>query len=107
MGYHFPESIVERACTSLGIDLDVEDDVLRRHEEWPEERPRHVRRTNYQHSKRSKKQGVRRGAEILEMSQVELDVEAKAAILDMFPAIPEATMLDIIDHAFEKVRPFP
>ena len=101
VGFHFPSDIVHRACVMLDIDLDKLDDFLRRHEEWPEEKPR---RGNARTSRRLKKlASEKKMIDVSKMSQADLDNQAKSAILDMFPAIPEDNLHEIVDHAFELV----
>ena len=100
VGYHFPVDIVNRACNMLNIDLKELDELLRRHELWPEEKPRGQFR-----SRRTKKSAAasKKLIDLTKMKQVDLDAQAKAAILDMFPAIPTNNLHEVIDHAFEIV----
>ena len=86
----------------LNINLKELEELLRRHEEWPEERPK---RGQVQRSRRTKKAAAanKKLIDFTGMSQADLDAQARSAILDMFPAIPKATLLDIVEHAFEIV----
>ena len=79
---------------SLGIDLSQSGHVLHRHELWPKERPRAL-------------QIVEKNVQEPQISQHELDKQAKAAILDLFPAIPRNDVEDIVNHAFELVSTSP
>ena len=90
----------------LDIDLDTLEDLLRRHEEWPEEKPK-TRRGGLRSSKRLKKSASGKNMlDVSKMSQTDLDLQAKSAILDMFPAIPQDNLHEVIDHAFEIVGSF-
>ena len=93
VGWHFPSSVVSRACMSLGIDISQSGRALKRHHKWPKEVPR-----SKQTTKDSKVEGQ-------SQSQVEIDAQAKAAIKDLFPAIPPNDLHQIVDHAFDLVRP--
>ena len=90
----------------LDIDLNTLEDLLRRHEEWPEEKPK-PRRGGVRNSKRLKKSAPgKKMLDVSKMSQIDLDQQAKSAILDMFPAIPQDNLHEVIDHAFEIVGSF-
>lgn len=105
VGFHFPAEIVQRALTSLGIDLDKEDAVLRKHEIWPKDEPKRGRGGNRNANlmKRNGKPQLQKGLNLLQMTQEEVDAQAKAAILDMFPAVPHENLYQIILHSFELV----
>ena len=94
IGHHFPSSVVGRACLSLGIDLSRSGHVLRQHELWrPERQDR-------------KKKGLKlpgKDASDSKLSQAVVDTQAREAIRDLFPKIPEQNMHEIIQHAFELV----
>ena len=105
IGFHFPAEIVQRALTSMGIDLDKEDAILRKHETWPKNESKRGR-GGHRHAnliKRNGKPVVCKDLNLLQMTQEEVDSQAKAAILDMFPAIPQENLYQIILHSFELV----
>ena len=68
--------------TSLGIDLDQEDEYLRSHLDWPAEeqtKERARRMKNVKSSKRNGKASLTQNLNMVEMSQEEIDAQAKAA----------------------------
>ena len=90
---------------SLGIDLDKEDAVLRKHETWPKDEPKRGK-GGHRHANLTKRFGkppLSEELNLLQMTQDEIDAQAKAAILDMFPAIPHENLYQIILHSFELV----
>jgi len=73
VGYHFRETIVEEAKTSLG---GCEDVIMTANSGLPEPIPER---------------------------QEDINKQADAAIRDLFPRIPNTDRQMIIDHAFNKV----
>ncbi|MCJ1392242.1 hypothetical protein MMC18_005109 [Xylographa bjoerkii] len=95
IGYHFPSSVVGRACLSLGVDLSRDGRVLRHQHDWiaDKARPRHQHRTRLNlltHNTSNTK-----------LSQATIDTQAREAIKDLFPKIPDKDLRDIVTHAFE------
>ncbi|KAL9115294.1 MAG: hypothetical protein Q9187_007329, partial [Circinaria calcarea] len=98
IGYHFPSSVVGRACTSLGIDISRSGQVLRHH----------VATSHYpvpQRNARKRQSGPNHSeASVPEVSQAAIDTQAREAIRDMFPKIPQQDLRAIVTRAFEKDR---
>lgn len=96
IGYHFPSTIVDRACTSLGTSLDNHGRVIRPAALAASNRPRvHPHRKGFG---RIDKKALKN------LQQKEIDREARQAILDLFPAIPKEDLDVIVDRAFDLVR---
>ncbi|MCJ1243502.1 hypothetical protein MMC30_000699 [Trapelia coarctata] len=94
IGYHFPSSIVARACTSLGIDLSRDGRVLHNQQDF-EAAPRPKAR-NRKWQKLLAENASKPG-----LSQAAIDTQAREAIKDLFPKIPQKDLHDIVTHAFE------
>ncbi|MCJ1283832.1 hypothetical protein MMC26_003163 [Xylographa opegraphella] len=95
IGYHFPSSTVDRACLSLGVSLSRDGRVLRHQHDWIEDaarsRDQNGTRLNLSaHNTSSTK-----------LSQATIDTQAREAIRDLFPKIPDKDLRDIVTHAFE------
>ncbi|MCJ1383073.1 hypothetical protein MMC17_006186 [Xylographa soralifera] len=95
IGYHFPSSVVGRACLSLGVSLSRDGHVLRHQHDWiaDEARSRNQNGTRLNllaHNTSNTK-----------LSQATIDTQAREAIKDLFPKIPDKDLRDIITHAFE------
>ena len=96
IGYHFPSSVVARACTSLGINLSRDGHVLHQHHDWTAtEVPKH------RHGKKQKLLGKTLAK--AHLSQATVDTLAREAIKDLFPNIPPKDLHEIVIHAFELV----
>lgn len=98
MGYHFPSIVVERACTTLGVSLSNSGRVLH------EQPPLRVKLRSGR-SKKSKKGSAdgKNDKNKPGLSQAAVDTEAREAIRDLFPKIPEKDLHQIITRAFKKV----
>ena len=100
MGYHFPSTVVEKACTSLSVTLSSSGRVIYNERAIP---------PNPIVCSKKKKKARRRGPIIqppsprLEASQAEIDTEAREAISDLFPKIPLEDLDAVIGLAFKKV----
>lgn len=110
IGYHFPSYIVGRACISLGIDLSQTGHVLRRQQDWfvkaSTKPPRQPRQPPKNRDKNKKKKLHKSGSvesPSSEVSQATLDTQAREAIKDLFPKIPDKDLHDIVSRAFRKV----
>ncbi|MCJ1431914.1 hypothetical protein MMC27_001270 [Xylographa pallens] len=95
IGYHFPSSIVGRACLSLGVSLSRDGRVLRHQHDWiaDEARSRHQNGTRLNL--------LAHNASNTKLSQATIDTQAREAIKDLFPKIPDKDLRDIVTHAFE------
>src|SRR6266516_5238667 len=82
-GYHFASVVVGRACEELGF-------VLTRSKGFLQRRVHDV--------------GGRQVLEQPQISQAELNTQARNAIKDLFPQIPDEDCDQIIKHSFKKVR---
>ena len=104
MGYHFPSTVVENACTSLNVSLSRSGRVIynqRVHAPGPIVR-------NKKKGKANKKGPLaKRGLAQLEASQAEIDTEAKEAIKDLFANIPDHDLYAVVRLAFKKVCKLP
>ena len=100
IGYHFPSSIVARACTSLGIDLTRDGRVLHNQRNWEVTARPKPRSRKWQKllAENASKPGL---------SQAAIDTQAREAIKDLFPKIPQKDLHDIVTHAFELVGYIP
>ncbi|KAL8831273.1 MAG: hypothetical protein Q9191_000962 [Dirinaria sp. TL-2023a] len=100
VGYHFPSTVVDKACTSLGVTLRS-GQVVHNHRKSP------VRQDPKPNSKPKKKKnaiGKKNASPQSGVSQATIDTEAREAIRDLFPNIPENDLYDIIRQAFSKKR---
>jgi len=87
---------VARACTSLGIDLSRDGRVLHNQQDF-EAAPRPKAR-NRKWQKLLTENASKPG-----LSQAAIDTQAREAIKDLFPKIPQKDLHDIVTHAFELV----
>lgn len=83
IGYHFPSTVVAAVCSELGLYLTSTGKTL----------PIYSMGMRENHS--------RAGSEV---SQVTLNTDARDAIRDLFPNIPDKELNTIIKTAFQKVR---
>ena len=93
IGYHFPSSIVDRACRSLGVTLTLSGHVDKHQQNLLQDLPQDTRHPG---------KGVPTQLE-LQKSQAAIDTEAREAIKDLFPKIPKDEVHEIVLRAFEKV----
>ena len=98
IGYHFPSSIVARACTSLGIDLSRNGRVLHNQAGLSLD-------SGLEQALERRNVFNPRTQEILHPrdSQASIDTQAREAIKDLFPKIPMKDLHAIVTRAFEKV----
>ena len=102
IGYHFPSTIVDRACLSLGITLTNSGKVAQSKIAFFEDQASsHDRRS----SKRKQRRSGRTGSPNFDitLSQAIIDTQARDAIRDLFPNIPGKDLHEIIARAFQKV----
>ena len=99
VGYHFPSTVVEKACTSLSVTLSSSGRVIYKHGAVPVYVPVPPKK------KKSKKKGtvLQQAFPQIEASQAEIDTEASSAIRDLFPKIPQENLLAVVQLAFKKV----
>ena len=101
MGYHFPSTVVEKACTSLSVTLSSTGSVVydrRAHTAGP------IIRSRRKGKPKRKAVVSKHVFSELRASQAEIDTEAKEAIKDLFPNIPDDDLYAVIRLAFKKVR---
>jgi hypothetical protein len=84
IGYHFPSTVVAAACSELGLYLTSAGKAV----------PFHTLGT-LQESPPSNS----------EVDQIIINTEARDAIRDLFPNIPDNDLNQIIKTAFQKVSP--
>ena len=102
VGYHFSSIVVENACLSLGVTLTESGRVLQSsfatlNEELPT-----------RHGKKVKTKGKTKGRASpakfdLSQSQATIDTQAREAIRDLFPKIPDADLHETVSRSFQKV----
>ena len=90
--------MVERACTTLGVSLTSAGRVLHT-QDVPNTR---LRSTRAKKAKRGSIEGKNSSAKS-GLSQAAVDTQAREAIRDLFPKIPEKDLHQIISRAFKKV----
>lgn len=98
IGYHFPSFVVENACDKLGVSLSRSGHVLSNNGKTLTKAERQRFSTGKKH--------IRKFGSFFDNDtpQATLDIEAQAAIKDLFPKIPDRDVLEIISRAFQKVR---
>ena len=98
IGYHFPSLIVEKACFTLGISLTQSFRALSCQNKTS------LPCSQYIPSNQKKKaRGKSKRLPKSNISQATLDTQAREAIKDLFPKIPDIDLHEIIRRAFEKV----
>jgi hypothetical protein len=98
IGHHFPSLVVEKACMSLGVSLTQSGHVL------PPQRIQHTAHHKPGHRNKVKINRLGWSAPLqVDVSQAILDTQAREAIKDLFPKIPEKDLHEIIRRAFKKV----
>ena len=98
VGYHFPSYIVGTACSTLGVTLNKHGRVA----QLPDGQGLSIQTSQ---KKRKGTQMSDVSASSPELTQAAIDTQARNAIKDLFPNIPEKDLHDIVRRAFEKVRP--
>jgi len=107
IGYHFASSIVARACNDLGVyitpsghactSIDTNEiSVLA-----PDSKKTVYPKQNNLRVRLRSKRKIHTEQEPI--SQERLNYEARNALTDLFPKIPEQDLSSIISHAFKKV----
>ncbi|KAI9798705.1 MAG: hypothetical protein M1825_005032 [Sarcosagium campestre] len=86
IGYHFVTSIVTRVCRFLDLTLDRNGHISQRR------------------AARTSNQAQRNLSPASITSQRKLNADARDAITDLFPNMPERDKSDVISHAFRKGR---
>ena len=96
VGYHFPSVAVERACQSLGVTLSNGGQVLL-----------NTGRLAAAQAKSKRSTGNKRKRQMMspvsDVSQATLDTQAREAIRDLFPRLPEVDLHEILVESFQKV----
>jgi len=82
IGFHFPSTVVAAACSELGLYLTSAGKAVPFHTLGGLHDPQPVDS---------------------EVSQVSINTEARDAITDLFPNVPQADLFQIIKTAFQKV----
>lgn len=82
IGYHFPSTVVATACAELGLYLASSGEAM----------PFHTLGTAQNHPPAES-----------EVSQITINTEARDAIKDLFPNIPQHDLFQIIKTAFQMV----
>lgn len=98
IGHHFPSLVVEKACMSLGISLTQSGHVL------PTQTVQHT--AHHEPGPRNRVTMNQLGGNApleVDVPQAILDTQAREAIKDLFPKIPEKDLHQIIRRAFKKV----
>ena len=105
VGFHFSSRVVENACLSLGVTLTESGRVLQSsfatlNEEFPT-----------RHGKKVKNKGKAKGRASppkfdLSQSQAMIDTQAREAIRDLFPKMPEADLHETVSRSFQKASSF-
>ncbi|MCJ1263955.1 hypothetical protein MMC22_003826 [Lobaria immixta] len=97
VGYHFPSLVVEKACMSLGVSLSQSGHVLPNNGKLPS-----IHQQQRSVNKRKNTRGLRDNSINTDISQATLDTQAREAIKDLFPKIPDKDLHEIICRAFQK-----
>lgn len=103
VGYHFSSRVVENACLSLGVTLTESGRVLQSsfatlNEDLP---------TRYGKKLKSKGKGKGRASPPrfdVSQSQATIDTQAREAIRDLFPKIPDPDLHETVSRSFQKAR---
>ena len=84
IGYHFPSTVVAAACSELGLYLTSSGKAV----------PFHSLGSHQENPPAT-----------TEVDQITINTEARDAIRDLFPNIPDNDLNQIIKTAFQKVSP--
>lgn len=101
VGFHFATTVVEKACQSLGVTLNAAGRVIQSQFAVLDDSSSNLTR-NLQKSKAKLQHNTSELDSTL--SQATIDSQARDAIRDLFPRIPERDMHEVIIRAFDKVR---
>lgn len=106
IGYHFPSTIVDQACTSLGVTLTQSGRVLQSRFAFIDDQGDS---NEYQGRRPTKGKGKGKNRKLspkldMSLSQAVIDTTAREAIKDLFPNIPLKDQKEIVGRAFQKVR---
>lgn len=101
VGYHFSSRVVENACLSLGVTLTESGRVLQSsfatlNEELPTRQGKKIK---------NKGKGKGRASPPrfdLSQSQATIDTQAREAIRDLFPKIPDSDLHETVSRSFQK-----
>lgn len=96
VGYHFPTYIVAHAAQTLGVTLNKQGRVAHL--------PTGPSLDSQTSKKRKNTQPDDKSVSSPELSQAAIDTQARDAIKDLFPNIPDKDLHEIVRRAFEKVR---
>ncbi|KAI9875404.1 MAG: hypothetical protein M1830_008524, partial [Pleopsidium flavum] len=96
IGHHFPSWILGQACMDLGLHVSSSGHVIRRHDGGAYSALGPIR------SRVLNSENERKASPRSDVSQAALNAEARDAIKDLFPKIPETDLNKIISRAFQK-----
>lgn len=105
IGYHFPSTVVDQACTTLGVTLTQSGRVLQSNFAFINNQGSSNQHQGRRPTKGKSKGKKRQASPRLDMSlsQAVIDTTAREAIKDLFPNIPLKDQRAIIGRAFQKV----
>ena len=105
IGYHFPSTIVDHACMTLGITLTPSGRVMQSNFAFINDQGNGKYDSGRGKAKKKVKGKKRNSSPTLDMtlSQAVIDTQAREAIKDLFPNIPQQDSHEIIGRAFQKV----
>jgi hypothetical protein len=101
IGHHFTSSIVGRACSELGISINSAGRICDLQNANADSALEAVYATSKRQAGLCPEQEVQVEQDLI--SQEQLDHEARNALTDLFPKIPERDLVEIISRAFKKV----
>ncbi|KAL9104678.1 MAG: hypothetical protein Q9163_000421 [Psora crenata] len=105
VGYHFSTFVVDEACQTLGVTLNASGRVTKSH--FASLRDEGLRNDQMKRQGKGKKtkSRVRKGSPKIDtsLSQAVIDTQAREAIEDLFPKIPQLDLHEIVSRAFDKV----
>lgn len=104
IGYHFSTIVVDRACQSLGVTLNASGRVIQSHFAYLKDDELNDLKTKKPNRKKSTARVQRQLATVdTSLSQALIDSQAREAIQDLFPKIPQRDLHEIVVRAFDKV----
>ena len=105
IGYHFPSTVVDQACLTLGVTLTASGRVVQSNFAYIDDQATGQRQVGRAITRNKTKGKRRNGSPSFDMtlSQAVIDTQAREAIRDLFPNIPSNDLHTIIGRAFQKV----
>ncbi len=86
IGFHFPTVVVDEVCAHYGVNLSANGTLLKEED-----------RTTFQRTRQNKNRNPEQAKD-----QITINTEARDAIKDLFPNIPDNDLHQIIKTAFQK-----